>query len=61
MIVIALHLTPTQLRTLQVALFARAAALKTDFIANPNPESITELEAIVSVLMQTAGTEATHD
>lgn len=55
---ITLRLTPTQLRTLQIALFARAEALKTDFISSPNPESVTELEAIISLLMQTAGTPA---
>ena len=53
---ITLELTLAELATLQSALFARAGALKADFIAQPTPAFIAELEVIIGLLAQTTGT-----
>jgi hypothetical protein len=56
--IITLDLTSAELATLQGALFARAGALKADFIARPSPAFIDELEAVVALLAQTTGPTA---
>ena len=55
---ITLELTAAELATLQSALFARAGALRADFIAHPSPAFIDELEALIALLAQTCGPSA---
>ena len=56
---ITLQLTPAELATLQSALFARAGALRAEFVARPSAAFIDELEALIALLAQTTTTSTT--